>query len=117
MFTVLVVLAVVIGILLILLVISQKSKGGGLASSFSSSNQVLGVRKTTDFVEKATWTLVAIMVVLCIASAAFMPNKVNTTTGGVKEYIGTQPTQQAGSTSANVTTQEVPATPAETPAE
>lgn len=101
MFTVLVVLAVVIGILLILLVISQKSKGGGLASSFSSSNQVLGVRKTTDFVEKATWTLVAIMVVLCIASAAFMPNKVSTTTGVMD----------------NIQVQQNAATPAEAPAE
>lgn len=71
MFTVLVVLAVVVGILLILLVISQKSKGGGLASGFASSNQVLGVRKTTDFVEKATWTLAAILVVLCVAAVAF----------------------------------------------
>ena len=71
MFTVLVSLAVVIGILLILLVISQKSKGGGLASGFSSSNQVLGVRKTTDFVEKATWTLAAILVVLCVVAVGF----------------------------------------------
>lgn len=71
MFNVLVSLAVVVGILLILLVISQKSKGGGLASGFSSPNQVLGVTKTTDFVEKATWTLAAILVVLCVAAVGF----------------------------------------------
>ena len=71
MFNVLVSLAVIVGILLILLVISQKSKGGGLASGFSSPNQVMGVRKTTDFVEKATWTLAAILVVLCIAAVGF----------------------------------------------
>lgn len=71
MYTVLVSLAVVIGILLILLVISQKAKGGGLAAGFSSPNQVMGVRKTTDFVEKATWTLAAILVVLCIAAVGF----------------------------------------------
>ena len=71
MFTVLVSLAVVIGILLILLVISQKAKGGGLAAGFSSPNQVLGVTKATDFVEKATWTLAAILVVLCVAAVGF----------------------------------------------
>jgi preprotein translocase subunit SecG len=71
MFTTLVVLAVIVGILLVLLVISQKAKGGGLAAGFSSPNNVLGVTKTTDFVEKATWTLAAILVVLCVAAAGF----------------------------------------------
>ena len=35
----------------------QNSKGGGLAAGFSSTNQIMGVRKTTDFLEKATWGL------------------------------------------------------------
>lgn len=72
MFTVLVVLAVLIGVLLTLIVIVQNSKGGGLASQFAASNSVMGVQKTTDFLEKATWSLTAIMVVLCVASAAFI---------------------------------------------
>ena len=42
--------------------------GGGLAAGFSSSNQVLGVRKTTDFLEKATWSLIAFIVVLSIVA-------------------------------------------------
>ena len=46
-------------ILLILIVLVQNSKGGGLASNFSSSGQVMGVRKTADFLEKSTWTLIA----------------------------------------------------------
>ncbi|MCB0819073.1 MAG: preprotein translocase subunit SecG [Bacteroidetes bacterium] len=53
-------------ILLILVVLVQNSKGGGLSSTFAASNQVMGVRKTTDFLEKSTWTLVATMVVLCL---------------------------------------------------
>lgn len=73
MFKVLVILAVIIAILLILIVVVQNSKGGGLASQFSASNSVMGVKKTTDFLEKATWTLVAIIVVLSIVSAAFLP--------------------------------------------
>lgn len=57
-------------ILLILIVLVQNSKGGGLSSTFASSNQVMGVRKTTDFLEKATWTLASVLVVLCLAATA-----------------------------------------------
>jgi preprotein translocase subunit SecG len=58
------------------IVLIQESKGGGLASSFSSSNQIMGVRKTTDILEKATWTLAAVMVVLSIVSNAFVGKEV-----------------------------------------
>ena len=53
MYTVLIILAVIAGILLTLVVLIQESKGGGLASGFSASNAIMGVRKTTDFVEKS----------------------------------------------------------------
>ena len=49
------------------------SKGGGLASGFSSSNQIMGVRKTTDFLEKGTWFLAGFMVVMSIATAYVVP--------------------------------------------
>ena len=68
MYTLIVVLAVVVSILLAAIVLVQESKGGGLASSVAGANSVLGVRKTTDFVEKATWSLAGILVVLAIAS-------------------------------------------------
>ena len=71
MYIIIVSLAILVAILLVLIVIVQKSKGSGLASGFYSSNNVMGVRKTTDFLEKATWTLAAILVVLSIASVAF----------------------------------------------
>lgn len=54
------------------IVLIQESKGGGLASSFAGANQLAGVRKTTDFLEKATWTLAAAMVILSVLSAAFV---------------------------------------------
>jgi preprotein translocase subunit SecG len=66
LFTVLILLA---SSLLILIVLVQNSKGGGLAANFSSSNQMLGVRKTTDFLEKATWILSITIVVLSIAAS------------------------------------------------
>ena len=67
MYIITVSLAILVAILLVLIVIVQKSKGSGLASGFESSNNVMGVRKTTDFLEKATWTLAAILVVLSVA--------------------------------------------------
>ena len=61
MYTVLVVLIVILAILMCLVVLIQESKGGGLASSFSASNQIMGVRKTTDVIEKVTCVLAAIL--------------------------------------------------------
>ena len=73
MYTVLVVLIVILAILMCLVVLIQESKGGGLASSFSASNQIMGVRKTTDVIEKVTWGLAAAMVVLSVVSVFFIP--------------------------------------------
>lgn len=56
-------------VLLIGVVLIQKSKGGGLAANASNYNQIMGVRKTTDFVEKATWGLAIFICVLSIACA------------------------------------------------
>ena len=66
--TILILLA---SLLMIFAVLVQKSKGGGLASGFSSSNQIMGVRKTTDFLEKFTWSLAAIIIVLSIFTAKY----------------------------------------------
>ena len=62
MSVVLTVFIILASLLMIGIVLVQKSKGGGLASNFASSNQIMGVRKTTDFVEKATWTLAIVIV-------------------------------------------------------
>ena len=72
MYYLIIVLVIIASILMCGIVLIQESKGGGLASGFSSSNQIMGVRKTTDFLEKATWGLAIIMVVLSVVSAAFV---------------------------------------------
>ena len=72
MYTLIIVLVILASILMCGIVLIQESKGGGLASGFSSSNQIMGVRKTTDFLEKATWALAIIMVVLSVVSSAFV---------------------------------------------
>ncbi|MGE5424800.1 MAG: preprotein translocase subunit SecG [Syntrophothermus sp.] len=59
--------------LLVLVVLVQNSKGGGLASNFSSSNQFMGVRKTADFLEKTTWTLAIVLLVLSVFSIFVIP--------------------------------------------
>ena len=72
MYLVCILLIVIASVLMCLIVLIQNSKGGGLASSFSSSNQIMGVRKTTDFLEKATWTLAAAMVILSVLASHSM---------------------------------------------
>ena len=67
-------LIVLASVLMCLIVLIQNSKGGGLASGFASSIQIMGVRKTTDFLEKATWTLAGLMVVISILAAYSIPS-------------------------------------------
>jgi preprotein translocase subunit SecG len=65
------ILIVIAAILLTLLVLVQNSKGGGLAAGFASGNQVMGAPRTADFLEKATWTLIALIVFFSIAAVGF----------------------------------------------
>ena len=74
MYVLLIILIVFVSILLAGVVMIQNSKGGGLASSFASSNQIMGVRKTTDFIEKFTWGCAIVLVVLSIATAYVLPH-------------------------------------------
>ncbi|MBO4645100.1 MAG: preprotein translocase subunit SecG [Bacteroidales bacterium] len=68
------VLIIIASIALGFFVLIQESKGGGLASNFAGSNQIMGVRKTTDVVEKITWGLAIAIFVLCLA-CAFLAKK------------------------------------------
>jgi preprotein translocase subunit SecG len=65
------ILIFIVSLLLMGIVLIQNSKGGGLASGFSSSNQIVGVQRTTDFLEKVTWILAISLLVLCLISTAF----------------------------------------------
>ena len=91
------VLSVIVAIILIFIVVIQNSKGGGLAAGFSSSNQVMGVRKTTDFLEKATWSLAGTIVVLSIIASLFIPHKAATNDSTIRDEIqnSTIPDQNA----------------------
>lgn len=74
MYLLFIVLMVLAAVLMCFVVLIQNSKGGGLSSSFASSNQIMGVRKTTDFIEKLTWGLAIFMVVVSIATAYVIPS-------------------------------------------
>ena len=85
MYTLLVIIMVIAALLMIGIVLIQESKGGGLASQFSGYNQIGGVRKTTDFIEKMTWGLAAAMVVISVFCAYVAPQA--TGTGSVMDNI------------------------------
>ncbi len=73
MYTLISVLIVIICVLLIMIVLVQNSKGGGLASNFQASNQVMGVRKTADFLEKSTWTLALALLAFSLLASMTIP--------------------------------------------
>jgi preprotein translocase subunit SecG len=99
MYTVITILIIIVCVLLALVVMVQNAKGGGLASGFASSGQIMGVQKTTDFIEKLTWGLALTLVVLCLAASFALPNKEERKIGSsMQEQIdnaGTAPTQKA----------------------
>jgi len=73
MYLLLSVLVIIVCVLMILIVLVQNSKGGGLASNFQSSNQIMGVRRTTDFLEKSTWTMAVALMLLSILGSISIP--------------------------------------------
>jgi len=110
MFYLISVLILIASVLLVLIVLVQNSKGGGLAANFSGSNQVMGVRKTTDFLEKATWTLVIALFVLCVAASGFIPRE----TGEGNQSIMQEQIENAQDPSAVPFPSDLPATDEET---
>ena len=85
MYTLLVIVMVIAALLMIGIVLIQESKGGGLASQFSTYNQIGGVRKTTDFIEKTTWGIAAAMVIISVLCAYVAPQ--TSASGSVMENI------------------------------
>ena len=104
-----VIFIVIASLLMIGIVLIQESKGGGLASNFSSSNAIMGVRKTTDFIEKATWGLAASLVVFSIVCAHFAPG--SSTESSVMEKTATETqTTNPNTTPGFGASQQAPAT-------
>ena len=87
MYALISVLIIIACILLALVVLVQNSKGGGLAANFASSNQFMGVRRTTDFLEKATWTLAGALLVLSILATITIPRQSNEEKSKIEQQV------------------------------
>ncbi|SMC51442.1 preprotein translocase subunit SecG [Moheibacter sediminis] len=109
-FTFLMVLIIVVCVLIILVILSQNPKGGGLSSTFGGSGggQMFGVQRTNEFLDKATWTLATIIVVLIITANVLQENPYASTVP-VNEVPVELPQQQSAPTP------DAPATPTNTP--
>lgn len=103
------ILILVAAILMIFIVLVQNSKGGGLAAGFSSSNQIMGVRKTTDFLEKFTWGLAAVIIVLSILTAKYTASRSNQPQSQIE--VQEQAQSPLSPTAAPDVTPEAPAQP------
>ena len=84
----------------------QNPKGGGLSSSLGGSTQMGGVQKTTDFLDKSTWTLAAILIILILLSSLSFSESMSDSNSKIideKESVAPK------------TTTKTPAKPVETP--
>ncbi len=68
-FSIFLVLITIVCFLLIIVIMVQNPKGGGLSSSLGGSQMIGGVQKTTDFLDKSTWYLATILIVLIMLSS------------------------------------------------
>ena len=95
MISVITVLIVVACLVLAFFVLVQSPKGGGLAGNFGSlSTQVMGVKQSSDVMEKGTWASIAVIAVLCITLVAFIDKK------GVPQQQQAAPKQQSSAPAA-----------------
>lgn len=91
MYIFLTVLIIIVCVLLTLAVLIQNPKGGGLGAGFGNiGNQVMGARRASDFIEKATWTLVVVLLCFSLLSAMFVPERVEVVEGTNKTELEKQ---------------------------
>ena len=73
-----VIIILLVSLILGLIVLVQNPKGGGLSGTFGGvGNQLMGVKQTTDVLEKGTWVFAGLVAVLCILSPVFIPKSTN----------------------------------------
>lgn len=78
-----IVLIVIASVAISLFILVQNPKGGGLSGTIAGFNsQFMGVKQTTDVLEKGTWILAAVIGLLCLFSAVFIPSGATSTQGG-----------------------------------
>ena len=120
-FSIFLVLITIVCFLLIIVIMVQNPKGGGLSSSLGGSQMIGGVQKTTDFLDKSTWTLATILIVLILLSSLSFTGSLSDTDSKIIDKTETAAPKAATPAPAAATTPKAetpaPATPAEaTPA-
>jgi preprotein translocase subunit SecG len=86
------ILVILSSVILGLIVLVQNPKGGGLSGTFGGvGNQLIGVKQTTDVLEKGTWIFAAIVGILCIISPVFIPKNAGASSKN-EELINKAPT-------------------------
>jgi preprotein translocase subunit SecG len=115
-FTIFLVLITIVCFLLIVVIMVQNPKGGGLSSTFGSSQMMGGVQKTTDFLDKSTWYLAgALIALILLSSLSFTGGSSETGSKIIDESATTAPAiPSAPQTAPAATTTDAKAT--ETPA-
>src|SRR5215212_10646434 len=87
-----VILIILASAILSLIVLVQNPKGGGLAGNIAGfSNQFMGVKQTTDVLEKGTWIFAAVIGVLCLVSSFFITGSISTSGEDKTQKVGTPP--------------------------
>ena len=95
MTTFFVILVILASVILGLIVLVQNPKGGGLAGNIAGfSNQFMGVKQTTDVLEKGTWIFAGIIAVLCLISTLFISGSSSSGSGSLNK-VTTTPVQTA----------------------
>ncbi len=100
-FSIFLVLITIVCFLLVVVIMVQNPKGGGLSSSIGGSQMLGGVQKTTDFLDKSTWTLATILIALILLSSLSFTGSLSDTDSKIIEK-----------TKAPATTPATPAAPA-----
>ena len=103
------ILVIIASVILGMIVLIQNPKGGGLSSSFGGfGNQLMGVKQTTDVLEKGTWLFAAIVGVLCLLSPAFIPKTGNSSPNKeIIENVAPQSKKNPAPPTQNTTAQPV----------
>ena len=109
MYTAITILIILTCVLLVLVVLVQNPKGGGISSGIIGSGQVMGVKKTTDFIERLTWGLALSLVILCLIAGLTLPNK-------DERGLGTTMQEQVDNSGAALPTQSQPQPAGSSPA-
>jgi preprotein translocase subunit SecG len=95
MISIITILIILASVVLAFFILIQAPKGGGLTGNFGSlSTQVMGVKQSTDVMEKGTWGAMGVIVALCVISVLFLEKPQRAETSGNEKARSGQQQQQ-----------------------